>query len=502
MELEELIKRMNDADMFISPDALKLLKELNDLEYVAEQIISNADFVITKENIENLLMKRDEKKIPVPVEINRSPEFKPLAAEYDAEINIDHMKDVSGKSKCTGGIDNFVEYFRSRFRQTEAMLKIRVHKNGIISTKALDGYGNGTRVRVIGMVNSKRRTKKGHIFIELEDEQGTAKVLVLESKQEPEKSCFEKANSLLLDEVIAVDGRISDPFLMAEDIVWPDLPVREQKLCEQDLSIAFLSDLHIGSKDFMEKNFRKMIQWLNGGANGEGHAEMAGKIKYILIAGDLVDGIGIYPNQEDDLSINDVYEQYAMLSKYLKEIPEYIEIIVSPGNHDAVRRAEPQPKLPEALTEAINDLGNIHFVGNPASIKIGGLRTVIYHGTSLDSIIAAMPGCNYKQPEKPMLELLKRRNLSPIYGENPIVPEDCDYMVVSEPPDIVHMGHIHKNGYMLYRGMSLINSGTWQARTSFQIKQGHVPSPCLMPVYEMSKGKTSIVSFETKTVAQ
>jgi DNA polymerase II small subunit len=60
------------------------------------------------------------------------------------------------------------------------------------------------------------------------------------------------------------------------------------------------------------------------------------------------------------------------------------------------------------------------------------------------------------------------------------------------------MGHVHKNGYEKYRGIVLINSGTWQARTEFQVKQGHIPSPCILPVYDMHKGEISVVNFEEK----
>ena len=122
-------------------------------------------------------------------------------------------------------------------------------------------------------------------------------------------------------------------------------------------------------------------------------------------------------------------------------------------------------------------------------------KTLAYHGTSLDSVIAALPGMTYAYPEKPMVELLRRRNLSPLFGENPIVPEEKDYMVIEEVPDILHMGHVHKNAYDNYKGTVVVNSGTWQERTEFQRKQGHVPTPCILPVYEMKRGQVSIVNF-------
>ncbi|MFH1471120.1 MAG: DNA-directed DNA polymerase II small subunit [Candidatus Micrarchaeota archaeon] len=496
MDFEEAVKRINQADMILSPDALEFLKKAENLEDLVDKLLKGNDFVITAERISSLVIKSEEKKIPLPVEVIRSSNFKAVAAEYPARLSVEKGSDVSGKSRCVGNVEDFVNYFRSRFRETEKIFRSRVHTNPTATTKSLAGYGNGARVRLVGIINSKRKTKKGHLLIEIEDEHGSAKVLALDDRKEKQHSCFEKANTLLLDEVVGVDGRISDPFLIAEDIVWPDLPVKEQKIGgEEDLSIAFLSDIHFGSRYFLEKNFAHMTQWLNGGAGNERSREAAGKVKYVVIAGDIVDGVGVYPKQENELIVKDVYEQYSLLAKFLSELPDYIEVVVSPGNHDAVRRAEPQPKLSEEIMGEACNMTNVHPIGNPTYVSIADLKVLVYHGTSLDSIIAATQGCDYLHPEKPMLELMKRRHLSPIYGDNPIVPEEKDYLVISELPDIVHMGHVHKNGYMLYRGVSLVNSGTWQGRTDFQVKQGHVPSPCIMPVYELKTGKMRNFDF-------
>jgi DNA polymerase II small subunit/DNA polymerase delta subunit B len=46
-----------------------------------------------------------------------------------------------------------------------------------------------------------------------------------------------------------------------------------------------------------------------------------------------------------------------------------------------------------------------------------------------------------------------------------------------------------------YHGVDIINSGTWQATTEFQLVQGHIPSPCIMPVYETKANKFTNISF-------
>ncbi|MEZ5334217.1 MAG: hypothetical protein R2741_02730 [Methanolobus sp.] len=53
-------------------------------------------------------------------------------------------------------------------------------------------------------------------------------------------------------------------------------------------------------------------------------------------------------------------------------IPKHIKIIISPGNHDAVRQAEPQPKLPECIREYFPE--NVTFVGNPSIVDLDGVK--------------------------------------------------------------------------------------------------------------------------------
>jgi DNA polymerase II small subunit len=176
----------------------------------------------------------------------------------------------------------------------------------------------------------------------------------------------------------------------------------------------------------------------------------------------------------------------------MEQIPEYIEIFIIPGNHDAVRRAQPQPKIPKEL---INLNGRVHLLGDPAWVTIEKYLHLLYHGDALDSVIASLPGLDYKQPEKAMVELLKRRHLSPIYGTNPIVPETTDYLVIDEVPEVVCMGHLHKNGVSKYRNVFNINAGTFQLKTEYQAKFGHVPTPGIATLFNMDSLNISHVKF-------
>jgi len=449
----------------------ELLKKIIDLEKP----------LISKEDLESLLEEPEAK-----LEVARTADFLPIAKDYSADLKVNHTYDVTGKSRTRGGVENFISHFRNRFERLGRLLR----RSGSTPHADLGDIKRhlNEKVRVIVIISARRETKKGNLLFEVEDMTGTFKVVVSSSKYS--EKLLDKGKSVILDDVVAITGKVLEPYIIAEDIEWPELPViREKKLSENDLAAVYLSDLHFGSKQFLGHYLKAFTDWLHGKGAAK---ELAGKVKYISIAGDIVDGIGIYPNQEKDLVVKDIYSQYTMFNDFIENLPDYIEVIVAPGNHDAVRRGEPQPALGKDLVSA-----DITSVGNPSSVTIEGIKHLIYHGTSIDSMISSIPNLSYMHPERVMVEYLKRRHLSPIYGGNLMIPEDIDYMVIEEPPDIFHTGHVHKNGYTQYRGTLVINSGTFQDRTDYQVKQGHVPTPGMVPVYELKHGRLRTLDFKS-----
>ena len=114
----------------------------------------------------------------------------------------------------------------------------------------------------------------------------------------------------------------------------------------------------------------------------------------------------------------------------------------------------------------------------------------------MDSLISSISTLSYSKPETAQIEYLKKRHLSPIYGNREqTAPEEKDLMAIESVPDIFHCGHVHKNGYADYRGVKVINSGTWQAQTDFQQQQGHMPTPCKVPILNLNSMNLKVVSF-------
>jgi DNA polymerase II small subunit len=195
-----------------------------------------------------------------------------------------------------------------------------------------------------------------------------------------------------------------------------------------------------------------------------------------LIAGDLVDGIGVFPGQEQELKIKNIYEQYDCFAGMLRDLPSRMQIVVAPGNHDVVRGAEPQPVIPEQFARKFPS--NCILVENPALVNLQGVRILMYHGRSIDDMIGLIPGASYDKSGKMMEEMLQRRHLAPAYGrKTPIAAGRQDRMIIDPVPEILHTGHVHIRGITTYRGVLGINAGTWQSQTAFQKQMNVNPTP-------------------------
>ena len=112
----------------------------------------------------------------------------------------------------------------------------------------------------------------------------------------------------------------------------------------------------------MEEELSEFVSWLSS------PDPVARKVRFVLIGGDVVDGVGIYPNQNKELVCQTIEEQLAKLEGLIDKIPKYVKIFIMPGNHDPGRRALPQPAIPKKYNSSLWNRDNVFMVGNPAMI--------------------------------------------------------------------------------------------------------------------------------------
>ncbi|MCK4522209.1 MAG: metallophosphoesterase, partial [Nanoarchaeota archaeon] len=388
--INKFIEKEIDIDIFynilkdkIKSDSFLVLDK--DIEELLTKI-DNLD-INWKEFEKSLVMaEKGDKKLYNKFINYLEKEKKEKPAEKEEENKVKIVFSYKDKPKKRV-VQDFVSYFNKRFDFMENLLQKRQELQNLMSINRIKAKREKDNISLIGIVSDKIFTKNNNLILTVEDKTGSMKVLVNKTKPD----MFKLAKDIVLDEVIGVVGVNGENIVFANNVVWPDVPSgKEIKKAKDDVCAVFLSDFHVGSDNFLGENLDKFIKWLNYEVGSDKQKELAKKIKYIFIVGDLVDGCGIYPGQEDELVIKDIYEQYEECARILKKIPHHIKLIICPGNHDALRIAEPQPELYKDFSKALWELENVIMVSNPAIVNIqssndfSGFDILLYHGYSFD----------------------------------------------------------------------------------------------------------------------
>ena len=419
-------------------------------------------------------------------------DFPMHAKDVDAEITV-HF-DITGKSVTEGKKEDIQSCFNDRLKQIRRLILDKNLPNRPIAVneairqrKQLTDRNNP--FTIIGLVNDPKTTKNGHLMFSLEDATGEVRCMLMQRDEEGPNQDIVHAG-LMADDVIGVSGTFSQSgdLVYVEDIHFPPLNQHKRRTAGEDqaVSAAFISDLHLGSKTFLEPQWHKMIQWFK-------EDPLAKTVRYLVISGDGVDGVGIYPNQDKELNILDLFNQYSRLGTMLQDLPDWVEVLLLPGNHDAVRPAEPQPALdPELQT----DYNNTLFVGNPCDFSLNGVRVLSYHGVSIMDFVASLRTVTFETPEAAMRAMIDRRHLAPSWGgKTPLSPEPEDRLVIQEIPDIFVTGHVHGHHTETYKGVNLVHSSTWQDQTNYQRMLGFQPKPCILTVVNLHTHAMAAIPF-------
>jgi DNA polymerase II small subunit len=476
---DHLVAYFEEHHKLVEATALSLLLDQPQPLLVSRDVVERVgpgSPLVTHEVVQEVIAARG------PVPARRSSASEPRApmvgpsAPSPAGFSV-VREGFSGPSKAETPVAGFTRLFTSRYRQLAPLLRSR---------PGLENPRNARDLRpsegvqsVIGMVREVRTTsRQHHTIVTVDDETGSVEVLV------PNGSAAARL-TILPDEVVGLKIRWKgsrDRLPIAVDVERPDVPVtRRGSRSEQPRRVLLLSDLHIGSKTFLSRDWAALHEFLDERGPTP---ELARSVDTVVVSGDLVDGIGIYPKQERDVEIPDIVEQYAELGRRLAELPRRLTIVAVPGNHDAVSPAEPQPPIPPALGRLLGE--NVRLLANPSTFSLGGTLVSAYHGRGFDDLIPALPGASYARPTEVMRRMLQMRHLAPIYGSRtPLAPSDRDGLVIDPVPDILLTGHLHTYGVDRYREVLLVNGSAWQSETEYQRMRNIVPHPSQATVVDL-----------------
>ncbi|MHA2007152.1 MAG: metallophosphoesterase [Promethearchaeota archaeon] len=414
--------------------------------------------------------------------------FTPSAKDYDFQFEI--LKDPTGKLYTNGDYKDFYDLTLDKYNRLLKLMRKRPEVHNADNINNISRLSNRVEVSVIGFVNEARITKNGNFFLTLEDITGVINILIRKDSENQET--IRTIRRTLNDQMVYIEGTYNPGEKGRSGIIYGNYITKigvpkdyEPNLSSDPLSIALISDTHIGSKEFEVKLWNRFIDFLKGKIGNKSHRDRAGRIKYLIINGDLVDGIGIYPSQENDLIISDIFQQFNKAAEFLSEVPDYIKIFYSSGNHEPVRKAIPRPAVPKKYSEDLLNLGTV-CIGNPSIVQTHKVNTLVFHGDSLLDLNMLIPGLENSNPTATMEELLRCRHLAPIFGKKTqIAPTNKDWLVVDKIPDIFHTGHIHINGMSYYNRIALVNSGCFQSQTDFMNSLGIHPTPGILSLIEL-----------------
>lgn len=462
----------------VHPDAFAFLKSLDcDVEKIIKTIVDAKNKFKKKSPI--LI---DDIKSVISRDLNRTDE--PVITNTNTESKGESYKIIFDPTYKINSEDkkDFFKLFDSRYKKTLKILSIRSESRQIRKIKYIKDLRNKSRFSSLANENERgklvdsvfvaglimlKRNRKNDVELVIDDTSGSVPVVCRT------RELINEASTLVLDQMLMLEispsKRNSNDFVI-KDIIFPDIPEHVSSKSGTESYVALISDLHVGSKYFMEKEFNDFLGWLSS------DDDFVRKIKFICIAGDIVDGIGVYPNQDRELIDININSQLSYAAALLQKIPKRMHVFLIPGNHDPGRRALPQSALTNLRD--FQQLENFSIIGNPSLVELNKVKLLLFHGQSLDDVIATVPGLSYSKPVEAMKILLRSRHLSPIYGNRtPIAPESEDMLVIDDVPDVFHAGHVHTTQVGRYKGTLIVNSGAWQKQTKFQQTMGITPTP-------------------------
>ncbi len=514
MNQEEIQRICIEKDILLDAALLNLFSSFQNVSLL-ESFLEKIKISLGKKFITLSLMKKNLDKVnKFTQEIfpEEDPEREKICSEFDLKSNsiakppppkesIQRKVRVLYsfyKSDKKPEVKDFVNYFRGRYELLKNVLETNSELENLVSINKISGEKQ--KFSVIGIVSNKQVTKNKNLIFEIEDLTGKMKILISASKED----LLKEAEEITLDSVLGFQGTGSKEMLFVNKIIFPEAVLPERKKSDVEEYALFTGDLHYGSKKFLEKDFLKFIDYINGKVEGTPEAK---KIKYLFIVGDLVTGVGNYPNQEPDLKVVDLEAQFQGVANLLSTIRKDITIIISPGNHDGVRIAEPQPPLDERYAWPLYEMENVILTGNPAIVNLGksesfeGFNVLLYHGFPFPFYANVIPSLiaekAMNQPEKIMKYLLKNRHLSPTHSSGQYIPLENDPLVIREVPDMFLSGHTHKSGVTYFNNILIVSSSSWEGFTPYQEKFGNTPDHCKVPMMNLKTRQIKILDFET-----
>ena len=259
-EITEALSYALNKGIQIHPNALVVLEDADatNLMRVMREIIIN------KTRQHNSLITKDDVEAALGIK-----ETTDVVATFDV------LFDPSPNVASAEGIEGYGALFKSRYEKLRKIISQRPEGKKLKSVTSLVGIKKpNTEMYICGLVIEKNIEKDRATF-KVDDLTGSSNAISVYDEK-----IIEKVSLLLDDQMIMVEViKSKKGNLVAKDVIMPGVIASPENRSKTDTYVAFVSDLHIGSKFFMENEFVKFIDWLSS------PDPKARKVRFLIIYG-------------------------------------------------------------------------------------------------------------------------------------------------------------------------------------------------------------------------
>lgn len=197
---KDFLKELTELGILIEPKAIEILKDNPDLLDKIKKL-ENKPFIVTEEFLGKMLGQTDFK-----------------------------LKILSKEDKVFYSIKDFTDIYVKKYTILKNYLVKRLELKTIVSIAHVT---NNEETSVIGLVKTKTND-----FAEIEDTTGIIKII-------PKEEAKEKFNNIKEDDVLGVHGIVKDNIIIADNIIWPDVPINYIKKTELPIKVIFINNVKI-----------------------------------------------------------------------------------------------------------------------------------------------------------------------------------------------------------------------------------------------------------------
>ncbi|MCK5177272.1 MAG: hypothetical protein KAQ92_06100, partial [Candidatus Aenigmarchaeota archaeon] len=248
---KEFLSALISKGLLIEPATFESIKEMfqnkaNIACLVAESICNDSSDEINSNTIkEKIKFFEDQEKTKQKVTIKKT--IKKTRKDYDAQVKIRKIKENTAKKNTT----LFCDYFLSRYEKIKKILVRHLDLTNLVSINNLNSSKRNGDISIIAIVKDKIEAKTGTILLDVEDKTGAVRVFVKEA---------DLCQNIINDEVIGIQGNHFSGGIIAKKIIFPEIPFpNEVNKIEEPLKAVFISDVHLGSKEYLKPVEEKFL---------------------------------------------------------------------------------------------------------------------------------------------------------------------------------------------------------------------------------------------------